>query len=200
MQESDMDYVNSLQLGSRIVKPGDILPLDKNGDNIINDQDRYIVGKTTPDFYGGISTNISYKGIGLLINTKYSKGAKKISYLYETLMSSNGNASAHADLVNRWTPENTNTIIPRAYSDSGRFNLSETDWAVQDASYFRISELTLYYNLPAKWLKTIYMEKIRVYFTGNNLALFSNYKGYDPDSGDWYPSSKQYVVGLNISF
>lgn len=200
VQESDMDYVNSLQLGSRIVKPGDILPLDKNGDNIINDQDRYIVGKTTPDFYGGISTNFSYKGIGLLINTKYSKGAKKISYLYETLMSSNGNASAHADLVNRWTPENTNTIIPRAYSEGGRFNLSETDWAVQDASYFRISELTLYYNLPAKWLKTIYMEKIRVYFTGNNLALFSNYKGYDPDSGDWYPSSKQYVVGLNISF
>jgi hypothetical protein len=200
VQESDMDYVHSLQLGSRIIKPGDLLPKDRNGDHIINDLDRYIAGKSTPDFYGFFSTNLNYKNLGININTNFSVGAKRISSLYETLMSSYGNGGAHIDLLNRWSPEHTNTDIPRAYSEGGRFNLFETDWALQDASYLRLSEVTLYYNLPADWLRKIFISSLRVYVTGDNLALFSNYKGYDPDSGDWYPSSRKYVFGLNISF
>ncbi|HYX09489.1 MAG TPA: SusC/RagA family TonB-linked outer membrane protein, partial [Bacteroidales bacterium] len=199
-QESDMDYVNSLQLGSRIVKPGDILPLDRDKNGIINDQDRFVVGKRDPDYYGGISTNFSYKGLMLNVNATYSVGAKRISYLYETLMSSIGSSAAHKDLLNRWTPENTNTNIPRAYSDGGRFNLSDVDWAVQDASFFRLSEITLSYSLPKTWMKTAGLSNLRIYLTGNNLLTLTKYKGYDPESGDWYPSFKMYVVGINVSF
>lgn len=200
VQESDMDYVKTLNLGSRIVKPGDILPLDKDGNKIINDLDRTVVGKKDPDFYGGFSTNLSYYGFELNINTVYSVGADRISYLYESLMSSIGNSGAHADLQNRWTPENTNTNIPRAYSDGGRFGLSEVDWAVQDASFFRISQATLAYTLPKKIVKKVALENLRIYFTGDNLLTITSYKGYDPDSGDWYPSSHMYVFGMNLSF
>ena len=200
VQESDMEYVNSLDLSSRIVKPGDILPSDCDKNGIINDNDRYVVGKIDPDFYGGISTELSYKGFALNINATYSKGAQRISYLYETLMGSGGNSGAHTDLLNRWTPQNTNTNIPRAYSDGGRYGLGEVDWAIQDASFFRLAETTLSYSIPEKWSRSIKIERLRVYFTGNNLLAFTKYKGFDPESGDWYPSYKMYVLGVNVSF
>ncbi len=198
--EEDMEYVNSLEKSSRIVRPGDLLPLDSDGNEIINDLDRQVVGKKDPDFYGGISTNFSFRNVGININTHYSKGAQRISYLYETLMGGIGNSGAHIDLLNRWSPENTNTRIPRAFSESGRYNIWETDWSVEDASFFRVSEISLYYTLPKKWLDAIKTERIRFYVTGNNLLTLTNYKGYDPDSGDWYPSSRKYVFGMNISF
>ncbi len=200
VQESDMEYVNSLELGSRIVKPGDILPLDKDNNSIINDLDRYVVGSKDPDFYGGASTSIGYGGLELNVNATYSVGAERISYLYETLINSTGTSGAHADLAYRWTPENTNTNIPRAYSDGGRFGLYEVDWSVQDASFFRLSEITLSYNIPKNILSPVKIANLRIYATGNNLFTFTNYKGYDPDSGDWYPSSKMYVIGMNIGF
>jgi len=200
VQEKDMDYVNSLDLGSRIVKPGDILPIDRDGNKIINDLDRLVVGKKDPDYYGGLSTRVSFKRLSLNVNAVYSVGAHRISYLYETLMSSIGNSGAHSDLLNRWTPENTNTNIPRAFSDGGRFNLSDVDWAVQNASYLRISETTLSYTLPKNWMNFIKVDNLRLYMTGKNLLTFTPYKGYDPDSGDWYPSSRMYVMGLNVSF
>jgi TonB-linked SusC/RagA family outer membrane protein len=199
-QDEDMNYVNSLDLGSRIVKPGDILPLDRDGNGIINDNDRYIVGNTDPDFYGGIHTSFSYKDISLNVIGTYSVGADRISYLYENLMSGKGASAAHEDMKNRWTPENTNTNIPRAYSEGGRFGLNEVDWAVQDASFFRLSVVTLSYKLPAKWLDAVKIDNLRLYVTANNLATFSKYKGFDPEGGDWYPTSKMYVVGLNLTF
>ncbi len=200
VQEEDMDYVNSLEMGSRIVKPGDILPFDKDHNNIINDLDRDVVGKRDPDFYGGLASNFAFRGFAFDIFANYSIGADRVSYLYETLIGSTGNSSAHKDLLNRWTSTNTNTNIPRAYSDGGRYSLSEVDWAVQDASFFRISEITLSYTIPARLMNSLYIKKLRVYLTGNNLLTFTNYKGYDPESGDWYPSSKMYVAGINVSF
>jgi TonB-dependent starch-binding outer membrane protein SusC len=199
-QESDMDYVKSLQLGSRVVRPGDVLPLDRDHNGIINDQDRYVVGKKDPDYYGGFLTTMSYKGIVLNVNTRYSVGAHRISYLYESLMGSIGNSAAHKDLLNRWTPENTNTNIPRAFSEGGRYSLSEVDWAVQNASFFKVSEITLSYSFPKRWMQSVRMENVRIYVTGNNLLTLTRYKGFDPESGDWYPSYRMYVAGLNISF
>lgn len=200
VQESDMDYVNSLEMGSRIVNPGDALPKDRDNNGIINDLDRYAFGKRDPDFYGGFSTNFNYKGIALNIQTNFSKGAHRVSYLYETLMGGVGNSAAHEDMLNRWTPENTNTNIPRAYSDGGRYSLGELDWAIQDASFFRLSDLTLSYTLPKSILSMAKLDNFRIYVTGNNLVLFTPYKGYDPESGDWYPSSRMYIVGVNMGF
>lgn len=115
IQESDMDYVNSLELGSRTAQPGDILPLDRDHNGIINDKDRTVVGVKDPKFYGGIHTTVSWKGLELTLVGNYSYGAKKTSFLYNSLVTSDGRSAAHKDILNRWTPENTNTLIPRAY-------------------------------------------------------------------------------------
>lgn len=198
VQESDMEYVNTLELGSRVVKPGDILPADRDENGIINDLDRYVVGKTDPDFYGGLSTSLVYRNLKFSANINYSVGGRRISYLYETLMGSIGTSAAHADLINRWTPENTDTNIPRAFSEGGRFGLGEVDWTIQDASFLRLSAATLSYTFGNQWFGAGFMKNLTVYVVGNNLITLTKYKGYDPENGDWYPTSRMVGAGLKI--
>lgn len=200
IQESDMDYVNSLELGSRTAQPGDILPLDRDHNGIINDKDRTVVGVKDPKFYGGIHTTVSWKGLELTLVGNYSYGAKKTSFLYNSLVTSDGRSAAHKDILNRWTPENTNILIPRAYHAFSGFGYGSTSLCLQDASFFRLSSATLAYTFPRKLINKIYLDNLRIYFTGSNLFTATKYKGFDPETGDWYPNTRMYVVGLNISF
>ncbi len=199
-QESDMDYVATLDLGGRIVRPGDILPEDVDGNGIINDDDRVVVGTRDPKFYGGFTTDMMYKNFSLNAVFTYNYGGKRISYLYEGYMNGGGMSAAHEDMLNRWTPTNTNTNVPRAYNAGGRYGISDVDLGVQNASFLRLSALTLAYNLPTELLKKSKMENVRVYFTGSNMFLITKYKGYDPEGGDGYPMSRMYVTGINIGF
>lgn len=200
VQESDMEYVNSLELSSRTVQPGDILPLDRDGNKIINDKDRDIVGTKDPNYYGGIYTTVAWKNIELSLVGNYASGAKRVSYLYNTLISSDGRSAAHVDVLNRWTPENTETKIPRAYHAFKGFGYSSTDLCVQDASFFRLSSVSLSYALPREWLRKVAIENLRLYCTGSNLLLLTNYKGFDPETGDWYPNTRMLVGGINLTF
>lgn len=206
IQQEDMDYVNSLELPGKTLQPGDILPKDqqKNGEDgygVINEDDRVIVGKSDPKFYGGISSRMSFKNFTLNAVFNYSYGAKAVGSLYEGLMSSTGYSAAHKDLLDRWTPENTDTNIPRVtYDNSIRFGTGETSWGVQDASFFRLATLTLSYDLPKSLIQKVGLSNFRIYTTGNNLFCLTKYKGYDPENGDWYPTAKMFVFGLNFSF
>ncbi|KAA6319479.1 TonB-dependent receptor SusC [termite gut metagenome] len=199
-QESDMTYIKTLDIADRIVEPGDILPKDINNDKRIDDNDRSVVGNTDPKFFGGFSTDASYKWLNLNIVFNYSYGDKRVSGLYETLMSGSGVNPAHTDLNDRWTPQHTDTNIPRAFKDGGRFTYGDVDWGVQDASFLRMSAVTLSCDIPKRLLETIKLQNMRLYFTGNNLLTVTKYKGYDPEGGDSYPSSKMYVLGMRIEF
>ncbi len=199
-QEADMDRVAGMELGGRIVRPGDVLPLDRDGNNIINDDDRYVVGSKDPKFYGGFSTDMEYRNFSLNAVFTYNYGAKRISYLYEGFMNGSGISAAHRDMLDRWTPTHTDTNVPRAYNGGGRYNLSDVDWGVQDASFLRLSALTLAYTVPLDVVSKAKMNNLRVYFTGSNLFVNTKYKGYDPEGGDDYPMSRMYVAGINIGF
>jgi hypothetical protein len=199
-QESDMDRISEMDFGGRIVRPGDILPVDIDNNGVINDDDRYVVGSKDPKFYGGFSTDLSYKNFSLNAVFSYNYGAKRISYLYEGFMNGGGMSAAHTDMRNRWTPENTNTDVPRAYNAGGRYNVGDVDWGVQDASFLRLSALTLAYNVPQAIISKAKVSNLRIYFTGNNMFVITKYKGYDPEGGDDYPMQKMFVAGLNIGF
>lgn len=201
LQESDMDYVASLtDMEGRVLRPGDIMPMDIDGNGTINDDDRVIVGSRDPKFYGGFTNDLSYKNFSLNTVFTYNYGAKRISYLYEGFMNGGGMSAAHEDMLDRWTPTNTNTNVPRAYNGGGRYGIGDVDLGVQDASFLRLSALTLAYTLPTTLLDQINVNNIRVYFTGSNLFVLTKYKGYDPEGGDDYPMSKMYVMGINIGF
>jgi TonB-linked SusC/RagA family outer membrane protein len=198
-QQSDMSKLTAYNFGGRTVHPGDIVPVDKDGNLRIDDNDRFVVGKTDPKFYGGFGTDATYKGFGLNVFFNYSYGLKRLSGLYEGMLGSAGMSAGHKDLLDRWTPTNTNTNVPRAVYGIPRYNIWDVDLAVQDASFLRLALFSLSYNLPQKTAKSIFLDNARFYVTGSNLLLFTKYKGYDPETGDNYPNSKTITVGLNIS-
>lgn len=201
-QVADLDRLKEINWNGYKVGAGDLYPLDANGDKVIDQDDRVVVGSTDPKFYGGFSTDFTWKGISLNAVFNYSYGAKKLSPYYEGLITSVGNSSASADLVDRWSPENTKAKFPRPVTgfDYNRYNASQMDFSVQNASFLRLSTLTLAYNFPRNIIDKVKLGNLRVYATGSNLFCATNYKGYDPETGDWYPPTRMYVFGLNVSF
>lgn len=199
-QQSDMDRIKNINYGGRVIHPGDIIPVDINGDNKIDDADRVVVGKKDPKIYGGFSSNVTYKTITLNAVFNYNYGGKAINYLYEGLLGGTGEYAGHTDELNRWTPQNTNTDIPRAYRGTGRYAIGETDYSVQNSSFLRMAALTLAYNFNSDFLKRAKMSNLRLYVTGSNLLTITKYKGYDPEGGDAYPTSKMFVAGINVGF
>lgn len=199
-QQSDIERIQQINYGGHTIRPGDIIPVDVNGDNKVDDLDRVVVGKTDPKFYGGLSTNLAYKGISLNAVFNYNYGGKGINYLYDGLMGGSGEYAGHEDQLNRWTPQNPDTRIPRAYVGGSRYGVGETDYSVQSTSFLRMTALTLGYNFEEAFLKRSKISNLRLYVTGSNLFTITKYKGYDPEGGDSYPTSKMVVFGLNVGF
>ena len=82
-----------------------------------------------------------------------------------------------------------------------KFQAGETDHYIQSSSYLRLGTLTLAYNMPQHWLKSVNMKSVRLYFTASNLFTITGYKGFDPEQGDYnYPPTRSYTIGLNFSF
>lgn len=210
-QEADMERLSQIDWSGRNVNPGDLYPQDVSGpdgtpDGKIDDYDRVIVGSPDPKFYGGFATDFTYKGISLNAVFTYSYGAKKLSYLYESMIGSTGRGLASVDLLDRWTIENTDAKFPRPMYDDpsdnlyyNTFSASNMDHSVQDASYLRLSALTLAYTFPQSINNALRISNLRVYTTASNLFCITPYKGYDPEMGDWYPPTKMFVFGLNLS-
>lgn len=203
-QESDKGYIDGLTsiADGKVIRPGDYLPLDANNDGKITyEEDMVIIGKKDPKFYGGFSNNLSYKGVSLDAVFTYSYGAKRFSGMYETMLNGSGTTIASTDMLDRWTPENTNTDIPRAWRGIGenRFSISELDASILDASFLRCAALTLSYDLP-KPIVSKFAQNLRVYATANNLFIVTPYKGYDPEAGEGYPLTRSFTVGLNVTF
>lgn len=211
-QESDMDYLNTIDWSGRQVNPGDLYPLDVSGpdgvpDGKMDDYDRVVVGSSDPKLYGGFATDFTYKGISLNAVFNYSAGAKKLSYIYESMIASSGKGLASVDLKDRWTTDNTNAKFARPIlndpSESGSYNTfsaSNMDHSVQNASFLRLSALSLAYTLPKKIVSNLKLDNLRVYTTASNLFCITPYKGYDPETGDWYPPTRMFVFGVNLSF
>ena len=194
-----------LNYNGKNVELGDLFALDQNGDRIVDQDDRVIVGYMDPKAYGGFSTDFTWKGITLNAIFNYSIGGKKISDYYESLISSTGTSMASVDLLDRWSPQNPNAAFPKAITNTSTgynpYYVWETDFALQSTSYLRLATLTLSYTLPKKWMKAIHFDNIRVYATGSNLFTVTKYKGFDPETGDFgYPATRSFTFGLNLTF
>lgn len=207
--ENNRELWENIDFNGRTIGLGDLFPLDINGpdgkpDGVVDANDRYVYGNTDPKFYGGFSTDFSWKGITLNAVFNYSVGGHRISEYYESLVNSVGLSYATEDLLDRWTPENTDAYFPRVLTNvSGytRYGAGETDRYIQSSSYLRLANLTLAYNLPERWLRHAFLKTCRVYFTASNLFTVTPYEGFDPIVGDYnYPPSHTYTVGLNFSF
>jgi TonB-linked SusC/RagA family outer membrane protein len=142
----------------------------------------YETGKTAlPDFYGGFSTDVTAYGFDLSIQTAFSVGGYAYDYFYASFMHGGDQAGTnwHTDAYKRWTPGNTDTDVPRL--SAGDQNLDAfSDRFLTSASYFSLKNITLGYTFPKSLIKQAGIQALRVYVSGDNLALFSARKGLDP--------------------
>jgi TonB-linked SusC/RagA family outer membrane protein len=157
---------------------GDVKFVDQNGDNIINLQDRVIIGNPNPDLYGNISSNLMYKNFSLSATLNYSLGNDVYNYQRALLESGSSFYNQTTAVTNRWKTEGDITDMPRASYGDPKGNNRFSDRWIEDGSYIRLKDITLAYNVPvtASWL-----QGLTVWCAGTNLLTFSKYLGSDPE-------------------
>lgn len=188
---------------------GDARFVDKSGDGRINyTDDRMIVGDPNPDFIYGWTNNFSFKGFDFSVYLQGSQGNDIINIQRAETNISGPWGNQRREILNRWTPTNTNTNIPRARVTVDPL-LLQSDWLIEDGSYMRVKTMTLGYT----FMNFRFINSLRLYVTGQNLFTITNYSGFDPEVNSQgnsnlqlgvdynaYPSAKAVLFGLNVSF
>jgi len=191
--------------------PGDIKFKDINGDGVVNAADRTFIGNPNPKFTYGLNNTFSFKGFDLNIFLQGSQGNDVYNlnrYYLEGGLAAASNAGTIA--LDRWTPTNTNTTIPRAVFNDPNQNNRISSHYIEDGSYMRIKLLTLGYSLPASVLSAVHSQRIRVYVSAQNLLTVTKYTGFDPELGNQgnsfgvdrgiYPQARVFLAGVNLGF
>ena len=172
----------------------------------LTSQDKVKVGNALPKVSGGFQSDLTWRDLSLSMAFAYSIGNKIYNRDKASLMGVSGaNGSTRSkDLLNRWTPENTQTDVPRLeYDQTSYFTSASTRWLV-DGSYLRLKTVTLNYNLPKKWIQPAMLKDVSIYVQGENLLTFSKQQGLDPEQAlggvtYWrYPAMKTLSFGINV--
>ncbi|WP_320113507.1 SusC/RagA family TonB-linked outer membrane protein [Draconibacterium orientale] len=196
---------------------GDTRWKDLNGDNVINYLDRVVIGRRTPDFTGGLTTELNYKNFSLFMKSDFAIGhyiinGRRVKGIAQT----QGNQNGPAEIADSWTPENPTSNVPiftlvdrqrnhmAAGGDQGSMTSSSSRmWEKGD--YLALREVTLSYDLDGKIANNVF-QNVRLYVSGSNLAYFNGFSGSTPeesssgiDSGR-FPLPRTYTLGLNVTF
>ena len=136
-----------------------------------------------PTVYGGLGTSFEAYGFDASIQLSYQLGGEIYDTGYRRMMHGGSSSFAgqnwHKDIFNAWTPENTTSNIPRLNSNDKYTNSPSTRW-LTSSDYLSLNNVTVGYTLPQTLVKKIMLEKLRVYFTADNIGLISSKKGLDP--------------------
>ena len=193
-------------------QPGDVAYRDINNDGQITADDRTFLGSGMPKVQFGLSARFEYKNFDLTISTYGAAGHKLVDYVDQALHSSYGITNKSADLVNAWTPTNTNTNVPRiANTAEGTVNNDFfSSRFLQNGAYWKIANVELGYNFPEKLFENAFISGARLYLSGQNLATITAYKGYNIDFAGGvftpgfnycsYPAPVSFMLGVNLSF
>lgn len=216
----NQEEINAHKAQSAYAKPGDIRyvnTIDGGTNDDINDKDRVFAGSPFPKFTTGLQFNSRYKDFSLSLQVYGAFGQMLYNDVLREL-DSYGNSNYRKD-INPWTPTNTDTSFPRLgyqFADNDR-GINEnargnTDRWIENGSFFRLRNVELGYNLPAKLLTRASISNARLYVSGQNLFTLTKYKGLDPDvvganpnlepgvdNGN-YPSSRIISFGLSVGF
>ncbi len=201
--------------------PGDRKFVDLNGDGRITDDDREIIGSPVPKFFGGLNFDGSYKQFDFNLFIYASVGNKILNYAKRNLQ--NFDAAAGVGLqnmgedfyLNHWTPQNHSTSYTRLVSYDQNGNNRVSDAYVEDGSFARLKSVQVGYTLSSTASRKVFMNKVRIYVSAQNLFTITKYSGLDPEIGDVagsdgftangvdigsYPTSKYFTLGLNLGF
>lgn len=188
---------------------GDVRFRSLDGDKLVTDADREILGNADPDFYGGFYSLMKWRGFSLFANFSYSCGGEVYNATRRYNESGAGFTNQAASVGRRWVAEGQQTDIPKVvYGDPAGNNRFSSRW-IEDGSYLKLKELTLSWETREKLL---FMTGFKVFITGENLLCFTRYTGSDPEFAYSYdmamagmdvakiPVPKYVKIGLVLNF
>ncbi len=187
-------------------RPGDLKYRDVNGDKAITAADRVFQGSYQPKLTFGINGGLSFKTLDLSVGGYGTSGGK----IYNGKKAARGDFRDNVETevaLNRWTPNHTNTTIPRATTAE----LPASDYFLEKGDFFRINNLTLGYTVAKNMLTRFKMQNLRVYATVQNLVTFTSYSGFTPEisgggtlapgiESNIYPTTRTFAFGVNVGF
>ncbi|MBC7536100.1 MAG: TonB-dependent receptor, partial [Ferruginibacter sp.] len=198
--------------------PGDLKFKDVNGDGVIDANDRVFLGSFIPKFTYALNAGANYKNFALSV---FFQGVQGNKIYNATRTATEGMIrffNAGTQVLNAWTPTNTNTNIPRAISADPNNNARPSPRFIEDGSYLRLKNIILSYNIPDKSLQSLTkgaVKNISIYISAQNILTFTKYTGFDPEVGNRtpgsssitngidyavYPQPKGYQIGINANF
>jgi TonB-dependent starch-binding outer membrane protein SusC len=214
--DSDAGIANDSRRTEGQIQPGDVRFVDLNGDGLIDDKDRTIIGNPQPKLTYGLNANLAYKGFDL---TFFFLGVGGVDiYNADRMQGLDASYSfnLYAEATERWTDPGTSNTIPRVSVNNPNQNFRTSDLFIESGDFLRLKNVTLGYTLPKSVLNALRMTQARIYVTGQNLLTFTGYSGLNPELGygdgngqqyrqlnvDYaqYPQSRTWTVGATISF
>ncbi len=195
-----------------LIQPGDVRFLDLNGDHLIDDKDRTIIGSPQPKVTYGLNASVAYKGFDL---TLFFLGVANVDIYNADRMQGIDPTypfNMYAETINRWNGEGTSNSVPRMTTARDNLNHRTSDMFVESGAFFRLKNLTLGYTLPTRIVESVHLSKARFYITGQNVFITTKYNGMDPELGfvdgnrqvnvDYaqYPQARTWTIGAQVSF
>ncbi|MDR1644829.1 MAG: TonB-dependent receptor [Tannerellaceae bacterium] len=195
--------------------PGDVrfVKLSDDGKEL-NENDRTYLGSAMPDVTFGLNFNLGYSNFDFMLFLQSALGNEIANAKMQDLYSSNMiQWNMSADMMNRWTGPGTTNEYPRLHSSDPNQNIRFSDRYIEDGSYLRIKNVQLGYTLPKSLAAKLKISRLRVYTSVDNLYVFTSYRGFDPEMGDYlgetlnngvdmgsYPRPRTITAGLNLTF
>ena len=207
IDQADIDNSPVQMVGNEIVRPGDIKYKDRNGDGIVDKYDVAPIGfPTVPEFTYGFGTSVTWKGFDFSFffqgtaRTSFFIGVDKVAPLL------NRRNVLKAFAADHWNPNNpvAQTLFPRLSTTNNANNYYPySTWWLRDGSFLRLKSVEIGYTLPKKVTDRLRLDMVRIYASGQNLAIFSKFDLWDAEMGSngfAYPLQKVYNLGININF
>jgi len=163
--------------------PGDAKFKDLNHDGVINASDQTVLGSPFPKFIYGFNANLNYKNFDLVLFVTGKSGQYLYNLVWATLNEGVADNNATTEQLKRWTPNNTNTNIPRAVEGNPGLNERPSSRFVQNASYMRVQNIQIGYNLGKQLSHKFKLTNCRFYISAQNLFTLTKYPGYNPEIG-----------------
>lgn len=209
--QNDVEVANhATQQGAA---PGRLIYRDLDGNGVIDDNDRCIIGDPNPDLSLGLNLAFKYKAFSLDMFFAGDFGFDIMNHMKRQLLSMNyGNLSTNrgVDILNAWTPTNTDTDIPALSLTDDNNEARFSTYYVENGSFMKMKYLKLSYSLPKNIIKKIGATNLDVYGQVENVFTITKYSGLDPeilpggygervDNGA-YPRPRTFTIGLNLQF
>lgn len=209
---SDPALANDPRVEEGLIQPGDVRFADLNGDGLIDENDRTIIGDPNPELVYGLNAGLDYKGFDL--NLFFLGSAGHDIYNADRMQGIDPTYpfNMYAETIGRWTGEGTSNTIPRMTTRRNNLNHRTSTLFVENGGFFRLKNVTMGYTIPTALTERIGISRARFYVTGQNVFTITYYSGMDPELGyvdgnlqlnvDYaqYPQARTWTFGTTIDF